>query len=84
MADESILDGLGPFELLDREAGRVHHLVTSAPDWSRPSRCAGWTVRDMLGHLMSLEHDFVEATVGRLPEAQPLEGPLRTLLSTVS
>ncbi len=55
MADESILDGLDPFELLDREADRVHQLFTSGPDWSRPSRCAGWTVRDMLGHLMGLE-----------------------------
>lgn len=55
MADESILDGLDPFELLDREGDRVHRLFTSETDWSRPSRCERWTVRDMLGHLMSLE-----------------------------
>lgn len=69
MADESILDGLDPFDLLDREADRVHHLFTSEPDWSRPSRCAGWTVRDMLGHLTGLE-DYTRAnldhTVGDL------------------
>ncbi len=62
MADESILDGLDPFDLLDREADRVHHLFVSEPDWSRPSRCAGWTVRDMLGHLKSVE-DYTRANL---------------------
>lgn len=55
MADESILNELDPFDLLDREADRVHRLFTSEPDWSRPSRCGGWTVRDLLGHLTGLE-----------------------------
>lgn len=68
MADESILDGLDPFDLLDREADRVHRLFTSEPDWSRPSRCAGWTVRDMLAHLMGLE-DYTRANLdGRVGE----------------
>jgi uncharacterized protein (TIGR03083 family) len=62
MADEALLDGLDPFDLLDREADRVHDLFTREPDWSRPSRCAGWTVRDMLGHLMSLE-DYTRAAL---------------------
>ncbi len=68
MADESILDGLDPFDLLDREADRVHRLFTSEPDWSRLSRCAGWTVRDMLSHLMGLE-DYTRANLdGRVGE----------------
>ncbi|WP_332644124.1 maleylpyruvate isomerase family mycothiol-dependent enzyme [Aeromicrobium sp.] len=62
MAEESILDGLDPFDLLDREADRVHSLFTSEPDWYRSSRCAGWTVRDMLGHLMGLE-DYTRANL---------------------
>jgi uncharacterized protein (TIGR03083 family) len=62
MADESLLDGLDPFDLLDREADRVHRFFTSEPDWSRPSRCAGWNVRDMLGHLMGLE-DYTRANL---------------------
>jgi len=62
MAEESILDGLDPFDLLDREADRVHALFTSEPDWSRSSRCAGWTVRDMLGHLKGLE-DYARANL---------------------
>jgi uncharacterized protein (TIGR03083 family) len=60
MADESLLDGLDPFDLLDRESDRVHLLFTSSPDWSRPSRCAGWSTRDMLGHLTGLE-DYTRA-----------------------
>ncbi len=62
MADEAILDGLDPFDLLDHEADRVHHLFTSEPDWTRPSRCAGWTVRDMLAHLKGLE-DYTRANL---------------------
>jgi len=62
MADESILDGLDPFDLLGREADRVHRLFTSEPDWSRSSRCAGWTVRDMLAHLKGLE-DYTRANL---------------------
>lgn len=62
MADESILDGLDPFDLLDREADRVHRFFTSEPDWSRPSRCDGWSVRDMLAHLKGLE-DYTRANL---------------------
>jgi len=62
MADESLLDGLDPFDLLGREADRVHRLFTSEPDWSRSSRCAGWTVRDMLAHLKGLE-DYTRANL---------------------
>jgi uncharacterized protein (TIGR03083 family) len=60
MADESLLDGLDPFDLLDRESDRVHRLFTSSPAWSRPSRCQGWSTRDMLGHLAGLE-DYARA-----------------------
>jgi len=62
MADESLLEGLDPFVLLDRESERVHAHFASGPDWNRPSRCPGWTTRDMLGHLMGLE-DYVRANL---------------------
>jgi uncharacterized protein (TIGR03083 family) len=62
MADVSILDGLDPFDLLEREADRIHQLFVSEPDWSRSSRCAGWTVRDMLAHLKGLE-DYTRANL---------------------
>jgi uncharacterized protein (TIGR03083 family) len=60
MADESLLDGYDPFDLLDRESDRVYRHLTSSLVWSRPSRCAGWNTRDMLGHLMGLE-DYTRA-----------------------
>ena len=60
MADEGLLEGLDPFDLLDEEADRVHRLFLASPDWSEPSRCPGWSVRAMLGHLMALE-DYVQA-----------------------
>lgn len=62
MPDESLLAGLDPFDLLDREAERVHAHFLGAPDWERPSRCEGWSTRDMLGHLMGLE-DYVRANL---------------------
>jgi uncharacterized protein (TIGR03083 family) len=60
MADESLLDGLDPFDLQEREADRIHALFTSPPDWACPSRCEGWSTRHMLGHLTGLE-DYVRA-----------------------
>lgn len=62
MPDESLLDGLDPFDLLDRESERVHDWFRSGVDWERPSRCAGWSTRDMLGHLRGLE-DYVRANL---------------------
>lgn len=60
MADESALNGLDPFELQEHEADRVYAHVTSSPDWTRPSRCEGWSVRDVLAHLIGLE-DYTRA-----------------------
>jgi uncharacterized protein (TIGR03083 family) len=47
------LDDLDPFDLLDAEAERLdrHFTTLRGDDWLRPSRCAGWTVRDVLAHL---------------------------------
>ncbi len=68
MPDESLLTGLDPFELLDRESERVHAYLRSGLDWGRPSRCEGWATRDLLGHLMGLE-DYVRANLdGKVKE----------------
>lgn len=68
MADETLLTGLDPFALLGREADRVHDHFAAGPEWSRPSRCAGWTRRDLLSHLRGLE-DYVRAGLqGRVRE----------------
>jgi len=55
MADESDLEAFDPFDLLDEECARVDRHLSENPDWGRPSRCAGWTTRDMLSHLMGVE-----------------------------
>lgn len=51
------LDDLDPFDLLDAEAARLERLFASldADGWTRPSRCAGWRVRDVLAHLAGEE-----------------------------
>src|SRR4051794_31451642 len=51
------LDDLNPFDIFDAEAGRLDRFFSSldAQDWERPSRCAGWSVRDVLGHLAGEE-----------------------------
>jgi uncharacterized protein (TIGR03083 family) len=51
------LADLDPFEIFDAEAARLEHFFSSldAEGWKRPSRCAGWSVRDVLGHLAGEE-----------------------------
>ncbi len=57
MADDRELAGLDPFGLLDDEAGRLDVFLSGLDEsgWTRSSRCAEWTVRDMLGHLAASE-----------------------------
>jgi uncharacterized protein (TIGR03083 family) len=51
------LDDLDPFALFDAEAERLDRHFTGLDDaaWMRASRCAGWTVRDVLAHLAGQE-----------------------------
>jgi uncharacterized protein (TIGR03083 family) len=53
MTDDRELAGLDPLALLDEEAGRLDGFLSGLGEsgWRRASRCAGWTVRDVLGHL---------------------------------
>ena len=62
MTDDHELDGLDPFDILDAEASRLdHHFAgLTGEDWARPTRCAGWSVRDVLAHLTASE-DYNEA-----------------------
>jgi uncharacterized protein (TIGR03083 family) len=52
-----ILQGLDPFEIFDGEAARLDAYFThlTGPDWDHPSRCEGWSVRDVLAHLAGEE-----------------------------
>lgn len=70
MTDDSELADLDPFDLLDREAARLDAFFGRLPDddpaWARPSRCAGWSTRDVLAHLASGEpyhHACLDGTV---------------------
>jgi uncharacterized protein (TIGR03083 family) len=51
------LDDLDPFAIFDAEAERLDRFFTGLDDdaWMRPSRCEGWTVRDVLAHLAGEE-----------------------------
>jgi uncharacterized protein (TIGR03083 family) len=56
MVDDE-LAGLDPFDLLDQEAARLDAFFSGIDEaqWTRPSRCEGWTTRDVLGHLAAGE-----------------------------
>jgi uncharacterized protein (TIGR03083 family) len=51
------LSGIDPFEILDAEAARLDRYFSSLDEagWQRLSRCAGWSVRDVLAHLSGEE-----------------------------
>ena len=51
------LAGLEPYGELGFEAARLEAFFESLADadWERPSRCEGWSTRDMLAHLASAE-----------------------------
>jgi uncharacterized protein (TIGR03083 family) len=57
MVDDQDLAGLDPYDLMAAEADRMqrHFATLGADDWSQPTRCAGWNVRDLLGHLAATE-----------------------------
>ena len=57
MVDDADLQGLDPYDLMEAEATRLDRCFVGLDEqaWSRPSRCAGWSVRDVLAHLLSSE-----------------------------
>jgi uncharacterized protein (TIGR03083 family) len=55
MAGEARVADLDPFDLLDVEAERCAKFFESSPDWSAPTRCEGWNVRDLLAHVAGVE-----------------------------
>ena len=64
---------LDPFDIFDTEAARLDRFFSSldAAGWERPSRCEGWSVRDVLGHLAGEElynHACLNGTLGDLVE----------------
>ena len=55
--DTTALAGLNPFGIFDVEAARLDHFFSGLGEagWERPSRCPGWTIRDVLSHLAGEE-----------------------------
>jgi uncharacterized protein (TIGR03083 family) len=79
MTDDRDLQGLDPYDLLDAEAGRLDRYFSGLDEsgWAKPSRCEGWSVRDVLAHLRSSEdyhHACVEGTVAALMTSMAEKG----------
>ena len=57
MPNDHELAGLDPVDLMDQEAARIEAHLAGLPadEMLRPSRCDGWTVRDVLAHLAATE-----------------------------
>jgi uncharacterized protein (TIGR03083 family) len=77
--ESELLKDLDPFEIFDREAARLDRFFSGLgeEDRERPSRCTGWSVRDVLAHLAGEEmynHACLDGTVGGLFERLRDEG----------
>jgi uncharacterized protein (TIGR03083 family) len=68
MTDDRELEGLNPYACLDEEADRIDRFFSglSDEDAARPSRCAGWSVRDVLAHLRAGEEYHQACLDGRV------------------
>src|SRR5438309_4198410 len=55
MAGEARVADLDPFDLLDTEAERVARFFEGSGEWEEPTRCEGWSVRDLLAHADAVE-----------------------------
>ncbi|GAA0943533.1 maleylpyruvate isomerase family mycothiol-dependent enzyme [Nonomuraea longicatena] len=74
-----LLKRYDPFDIFDFEAARLDSFFAGldAEGWARPSRCEGWTVRDVLGHLAGEEmynHAALDGTVKQLMGRMSSEG----------
>ncbi len=64
MADDAELAGLDPYDLMTAETARLEQFFAGLTDadWQKPSRCTGWSVRDVLAHLAASE-EYNRATL---------------------
>lgn len=73
------LEDLDPFDIFDGQAERLDRYfgTLSEEEWLRPSRCDGWTVRDVLAHLAGEEaynHACLDGEVDALAKRFAAEG----------
>ncbi|MFI7616731.1 maleylpyruvate isomerase family mycothiol-dependent enzyme [Nonomuraea terrae] len=76
---EDLLKDWNPFDIFDAEAARLDRFFSGLDEagWQRPSRCAGWSVRDVLGHLAGEElynHACLDGSVEELTSRLTVEG----------
>lgn len=76
---EELLREFNPYDIFDTEAARLdwHFQGLDEAGWNRPSRCAGWSVRDVLAHLAGEEaynHACLDGTVQELLTRVAAEG----------
>ncbi|HEX4817222.1 MAG TPA: maleylpyruvate isomerase family mycothiol-dependent enzyme [Nonomuraea sp.] len=74
-----LLRDFDPFDIFDAEAARLDRFFSGLgeSDWLRPSRCDGWSVRDVLAHLAGEEmynHACLDGTVQDLMTRMTVEG----------
>lgn len=64
------LEGIDPVDLMAVEAARIEAHLRELPvdGWSQPSRCEGWSVRDLTAHLAATETYFHACLDGRVGE----------------
>jgi uncharacterized protein (TIGR03083 family) len=79
MAIDDELRGLDPVDLMAAEAARIEAHLDALPadEWLRPSRCEGWTVRDVVAHLAASEtyhHACLDGEVSALFETMATNG----------
>jgi uncharacterized protein (TIGR03083 family) len=79
VVDDQDLSGLDPYDLMDEESARLERFFSTLdePGWRQPTRCAGWSVRDVLAHLASTEEynrACLDGTVKSFMEAMGARG----------
>lgn len=70
MPDDSELDDIVPYDLMAAEAERIaqHYQSMSDDELQQPSRCAGWSRRDLLAHLAASEEYNTAALDGTVQQ----------------
>ncbi|MBF8192903.1 maleylpyruvate isomerase family mycothiol-dependent enzyme [Nonomuraea sp. K274] len=76
---DDLLKDFNPFDIFDAEAARLDRFFSGLDEaaWRRPSRCEGWSVRDVLAHLAGEElynHACLDGTVQDLMTQLASEG----------
>src|SRR5262245_60936168 len=57
MTDDRDLEEIDPYAIMATEEARLDDYFShlAGDDWQRPTRCAGWSVRDVLAHMAASE-----------------------------